>query len=308
MNRSHQINKVNRLDKKGKGNNKGNKPRKKGGHRKMAKKKIFSGIAEKDITQAIVSNFSEMLEAFTFTDVVVLGAGPAGLVAAKELAKSGVKVLVIERNNYLGGGFWIGGYLMNTITVRAPGHKILEEIGVNLKEEKPGLYISHGPEAVSKLIASACDAGVRFLQMTSFDDVVLRDGRVAGVVVNWTPVSALPREITCVDPVAIECAYLIDATGHDAYAVKSLETRGLAKTKGMGAMWVEMSEDLIVEHTGEVFPGLYVVGMAVSETYGLPRMGPTFGGVLMSGKRAAELIINELKKKKGKQERKKARA
>jgi thiazole biosynthesis enzyme len=271
---------------------------------KSGKKKIFSEIEEKDITHAIVSGFMKMLEEYSSTDVIVLGAGPAGLVAAKELAKNGVKVLVIERNNYLGGGFWIGGYLMNTITVRAPGHEILEEIGVKLQEVKPGLFITHGPEAVSKLIAASCDAGVKFLQMTSFDDLVIKDGRVSGVVVNWTPVSALPREITCVDPVALECKFLIDATGHDAYAVKSLEARGLVKTKGMGAMWVEMSEDLIVEHTGEVFPGLYVAGMAVSETYGLPRMGPTFGGVLMSGKRAAEIIIDEIKKEQQKEKRK----
>jgi thiamine thiazole synthase len=271
---------------------------------KSGKKKIFSEIEEKDITHAIVSGFMKMLEEYSSTDVIVLGAGPAGLVAAKELAKNGVKVLVIERNNYLGGGFWIGGYLMNTITVRAPGHEILEEIGVKLQEVKPGLFITHGPEAVSKLIVASCDAGVKFLQMTSFDDLVIKDGRVSGVVVNWTPVSALPREITCVDPVALECKFLIDATGHDAYAVKSLEARGLVKTKGMGAMWVEMSEDLIVEHTGEVFPGLYVAGMAVSETYGLPRMGPTFGGVLMSGKRAAEIIIDEIKKEQQKEKRK----
>lgn len=264
----------------------------------MAKKdkKIFSDIGEKDITSTIVGGFTKMLQEYAFSDVIVLGGGPAGLVAAKELAKNGVRVLVIERNNYVGGGFWIGGFLMNTITVRAPGDEILREIGVRLEEVKPGLYVSYGPEAVSKLIAAACDAGVKFLQMTSFDDVVLRDGRVCGVVVNWTPVSALPREITCVDPIALECRFLIDATGHDAYAVKSLEARGLVKTKGMGAMWVEMSEDLLVEHTGEVFPGLYVAGMSVSETYGLPRMGPTFGGVLMSGKRAAELILEKMKK------------
>ena len=271
---------------------------------KSNKKKIFSQIEEKDITHAIVSGFTKMIEEYSSSDVIVLGAGPAGLVAAKELAKNGIRVLVIERNNYLGGGFWIGGYLMNTITVRAPGHQILQEIGVRLQEVKPGLFITHGPEAVSKLIAAACDSGVKFLQMTSFDDLVIREEKIAGVVVNWTPVSALPREITCVDPVALECKFLVDATGHDAYAVKSLEARGLVKTKGMGAMWVEMSEDLIVEHTGEVFPGLYVAGMAVSETYGLPRMGPTFGGVLMSGKRVAEIIIDEIKKEQQKEKRK----
>ncbi len=264
------------------------------------KKKIFSEIGEKDITYTIVSGFTSMLQEYSFSDVIVLGGGPAGLVAARDLARNGVKVLVIERNNYIGGGFWIGGFLMNTITVRSPGEEILREIGVKVEEVKPGLYVSYGPEAVAKLISAACDAGVKFLQMTSFDDIVLRDQRVCGVVVNWTPVSALPREITCVDPVALECKFLIDATGHDAYAVKSLEARGLIKTKGMGAMWVEMSEDLLVEHTGEVFPGLYVAGMSVSETHGLPRMGPTFGGVLLSGRRVAEIILNEIKQNKQK--------
>ena len=117
---------------------------------------------------------------------------------------------------------------------------------------------------------------------------------MGGVVVNWTPVSALPRELTCVDPVGLECKLVIDATGHDAAVVRLLERRGLIKVPGYGAMWVERSEDLVVEHTGEVYPGLIVAGMAVTTAYGLPRMGPTFGSMLESGRRAAEIAYRKL--------------
>lgn len=259
--------------------------------------KIFTAVSEKDVTRAIVSEFASQFNEYVESDCLIIGAGPSGLMAGKILAKQGRRVLIVERNNYLGGGFWLGGYLMNKVTFSHPSEEVLTELGVPYKEVTKGLFVADGPHATSKLIAAACDAGVKFANMTIFDDLVLREGnRVAGAVINWTPIQALPREITCVDPIAMETRLVIDATGHDACCVKKLEERGLIKTKGFGAMWVEQSENLVVEHTGQVHPGLVVCGMAVATTYGLPRMGPTFGAMLLSGQRAAGIAEELLKK------------
>lgn len=186
---------------------------------------------------------------------------------------------------------------MNTLTFRQPAQEILDEIGIPYRKVEPGLFISSGPYACSRLILSACEAGVKFLNMAKFDDVVLRENnRVGGVVINWTPVFSLPRQITCVDPIAIEAKIIIDASGHDAVVARALAKRELLKIKGFSGMYVEKSEDLVVDYTQEAYPGLVVCGMAVAEIFGLPRMGPTFGGMLLSGKRAASIVKNILVK------------
>jgi len=256
----------------------------------MKTNSIFRPVSDGDVTRAIFRNFIDDLEEYVSSDVLIVGAGPSGLICARELAKGGARVLLVERNNYLGGGFWIGGFLMNKLTVRAPGHTELEKLGVPLTPAGDGLYVADAPTACSKLIASACDAGVKVLNMTTVDDVVLKDGRVHGAVVNWTPVGALPRQITCVDPVSFEAGVVVDATGHDAAVAEKLADRGLIELAGMGPMDADAAEDAIVENTGEIYPGLIVCGMSVSTVRGLPRMGPTFGGMLLSGLRAAEIV------------------
>jgi thiazole biosynthesis enzyme len=258
---------------------------------------IFHPVREKEVTRAIVRSFLHQLEEYVESDVIIVGGGPSGLVAAKALAENGAKVLIIERNNYLGGGFWIGGYFMNKFTLRAPAQKILDELKVPYEMASEGLYVADAPQACSELIAAAYRAGAKTLSLTLLEDIILRRGeRVAGVVVNWSPIAHLPKEVSALDPVPLEARVVIDATGHDATVVRKLEQRDLVKMAVEGALCINESEDAIVEHTGEVYPGLIAAGMAVAPVYGLPRMGPTFGAMLLSGKKAAEIAIQMLKR------------
>lgn len=253
----------------------------------------FRKVTESEITKAIADEFLTNLKELTKTQCIVVGAGPSGLMAAKTLAENGKKVVVIEQNNYLGGGFWVGGYLMNTLTFRVPTNEILDKIGIPYKRYNENLLITDGPLACSKLIASACQAGAKVLNLTVLDDIILKDRRVCGAVVNWMPVKSLPRQLTCMDPIALESLFVIDATGHDAVVASKLSKRNLLEIKGEGALNSEV-EETIVENTKEVFPGLVVCGMAVSAVFGLPRTGPTFGAMLYSGIKAANIVMQSL--------------
>ena len=74
---------------------------------------------------------------------------------------------------------------MNPVTVSG------EEMGIPFKKVGDGLYLTPGPHAVKTY--RSCDAGVKFLNLTKFDDLVLKNGRVAGL---WMPVSeGVPQNI-----------------------------------------------------------------------------------------------------------------
>lgn len=257
----------------------------------------MTNVSEIHVTKTIVNEFlDDFIQNIIDCDIIVVGSGPCGAAAAKYAAELGHKTVMIERNLYAGGGMWQGGYLMPKNTVGAPANKILEECGVNLKDAGDGLYVCDSFEMVSKMLASACDAGVKLLNSTNVDDLILKEDHVEGVVIQWFPAKHMPSFMTCMDPIAIRSKVVIDATGHDSVLVKRLSEQraGIPVPKGCGSLWVDEAEKQTVELTQEIYPGLIVAGMAATSTYGAPRMGPIFGGMLLAGKRAAELAHEKI--------------
>ena len=249
-------------------------------------------LREIEISRAIIEAYTaELLESLSL-DVAIVGAGPSGMVAGYYLAKNGAKVAIFEKKLSIGGGIWGGAMGFNRIVVQEEAREILDEFGINYRPFRNGLYVADAIETATTIASKAVKAGVRFFNMIEVEDLVLKENRVAGIVINWTPVMMMGLHV---DPLTVEARFVVDSTGHGAQVTQHLVRRGLLQVPGEGPMWAERGEELTVKHTREVFPGLYVTGMAANAIAGAPRMGPIFGGMFLSGRKAALEILEKLR-------------
>jgi thiazole biosynthesis enzyme len=255
------------------------------------------------ISRAIAQNFNEEFQRAMDIEVAIGGAGPAGMTAAYYLAKEGVKTVIFERSLRTGGGMPGGGMMFNTIVVQEEAKGILDEFEVRTTEYEKNYYIADSVEASAALCLKAIQAGAKIFNLVSIEDVMIRENnRITGLVLNWSAVDLAGLHV---DPLSIRSKVVIDATGHDSEICHIVVDKlgGKLRTEGGGimgekSMWAEVAESKIMENTREVYPGLIVAGMAANAVCGAPRMGPIFGGMLLSGKRAAEVAIGILQELK----------
>ena len=253
-------------------------------------------VISRAITESYIKDLLQAME----LDVAIVGAGPAGITAAYYLAKQGVKTAIFEKKLSIGGGIWGGGMMFNKIVVQDEGKEILDQFGIATTQHQEGYYVANAIEVASTLCSLAVKAGAMIFNLISVEDVVIREADIiGGLVLNWSSVSLANLHI---DPLAIRSKLVIDATGHDCQICRivSEKLRGELRTAtgkviGEKPMWAEIGEKKMLENTKEVYPGLIVAGMAAAAVFGSPRMGPIFGGMLLSGRKAAQIAVDLLK-------------
>ena len=117
-------------------------------------------------------------------DAIVVGAGPAGCGAALALGRSGMKTLLIEKFNCLGGA-WTTGF-MNPFFDHENKSGIVRELVDELKEagQFGGFWDKSFNYEYMKIILERKmrAAGVEVLYNTTFSRAIIEDRRVLGVV------------------------------------------------------------------------------------------------------------------------------
>lgn len=249
------------------------------------------------ISRAIIESYKEKLVNALDVDVAIVGAGPAGMVCGYYLARAGKSAVLFERKLSVGGGMWGGGMMFNEIVVQEKAKRLLDEFGIKNRLYEKGYYLADSIESVSTICSKAVKAGLKIFNLISAEDVMVRNKRVTGLVLNWTAVEVANLHV---DPVSMRAKFVVDSTGHPAEVARIVEKKSgirlktkTGKTIGEESMWADVGEDTIVKNSKEICPGLYACGMCANAVFGGPRMGPVFGGMLLAGEKVAKELIKK---------------
>ncbi|MEF3168587.1 MAG: sulfide-dependent adenosine diphosphate thiazole synthase [Deltaproteobacteria bacterium] len=251
-------------------------------------------MREIDITKGIVQYHVRDLMKYVSSDVVIVGAGPSGLVGAGLLAERGRRVAILEKRLSPGGGIWGGGMGYTYVITQEEARHILDAFEIPYERVSAEFLAVDAVALASGLIFGAVKRGAKLFNLTTVEDLMVSDGRVRGVVINnsFAVMNHFP-----IDPLTLETRAVVDATGHEHDVVQTFSKKNdvaidtpTGKPLGERSLFAEPAERAVVENTRQVYPGLYVCGMSTASVYGGYRMGPIFGGMLLSGERLAELI------------------
>ena len=148
-------------------------------------------------------------------DVAVIGAGPGGMAAAVSAARQGAKVILVERNGYLGGLLGSGLPLLAYLDMKK--RPIYGGFAQEIVDRLQAMGGSDGPEYCpfhlsttmvhpfySRIICFQMvkECGIELLMHCELTDVEVKDGKLVSVTVTGKGT-----------PIKIEASVFIDGTG-----------------------------------------------------------------------------------------------
>ncbi|HHV57470.1 MAG TPA: thiazole biosynthesis protein [Firmicutes bacterium] len=249
---------------------------------------VFSQpVHDVKVSRLILRHYLQELEEAVESDIIVTGAGPSGLVCAHTLAEKGYKVTVLDRRIAPGGGIWGGSMSFNKVILQKDVADILNQFGIPYTEDEQALVVSSVAFASKLIFAAASHPNIKLFNLIAVVDLHSTENKITGVVINN---SAIEMGGLHVDPMVLTAKAVLDSTGHDAVLVNLYSKRAKLEMTKESFMNATKGEEEVVKNTRMVAPGLFVAGMAANNVDGGCRMGPIFGGMLLSGKKAAGLI------------------
>lgn len=216
-------------------------------------------------------------------DLIVVGAGPAGLSAAYIAAKAGLKVIVIERGEYPGSKNVMGGILYRQPTEEvfpefwkeAPLELPIVEQKIWVLDKKSGVTFGYKGEEFAQepyncfsVLRAKLDrwfarkveeAGALIITETVVEDLIMEDGYVIGVKTGREDGNLYANIVILAEGVNSLLAQKIDMqtwlpAHHLAVAVK--EIIALPKEKIMDRFSLEEGQGATIELFGEATQGM----------------------------------------------------
>ncbi len=249
-----------------------------------------SGVLN-SILQYIATNYPPNITC----DCVIVGSSIASPLVAIDLATEHSVVLVLQgtvpyevKYSYQDA--------VGVAVFRREAIEILKEHGLVEEYSSGDILVMDLYTLMIKAVARCLERKVKLLLPANFRDVLytreLRNYVVQGVVVEIGNFTTCIRSRAIVD--TTENALVVETA---LRSVPYLEVPTPDGTViGLRGYWVEEASRAMIANTRKVLPGIVVCGLAANAVFGSPKPVFDMTSVVLSARKAAQLVRNELRK------------